>query len=465
MSNQNQQTGGRESFKSRLGFVLISAGCAIGIGNVWRFPYVVGENGGGLFVLLYILCLVVVGVPVLTMEYAIGRASKKSITCAYQELEKPKQKWHLHGYVSLVGNYLLMMFYTTVSGWMMYYFYRYAVGEMDGLDKTAVEGAFNGMLSEPGTMALWMGIVVVLGFAACSLGVQKGLERITKWMMIALLVLIIGLAVYSILLPGALEGLKFYLLPNAETVQKNGFFNVLVAALNQSFFTLSLGIGSMMIFGSYMKRDNTLLKESVTVAGLDTFVAITSGLIIFPACFAFGVQPDSGPGLVFITLPNVFSDMAAGRVLGTLFFLFMTFASLSTVMAVFENILSCCMDKWGWSRAKACIVNFVGVLVLSMPCVLGFNLWSDFQPLGPGSAVLDLEDFFVSNIMLPLGSLIILLFCTHKFGWGFDNYMTEANAGKGIKVPKILKVYFKWVLPVILIIMFVHGIIGVIQKL
>lgn len=465
MSNQNQQTGGRESFKSRLGFILISAGCAIGIGNVWRFPYVVGENGGGLFVLLYILCLVVVGVPVLTMEYAIGRASKKSITCAYQELEKPKQKWHLHGYVSLVGNYLLMMFYTTVSGWMMYYFYRYAVGEMDGLDKTAVEGAFNGMLSEPGTMALWMGIVVVLGFAACSLGVQKGLERITKWMMIALLVLIIGLAVYSILLPGALEGLKFYLLPNAETIQKNGFFNVLVAALNQSFFTLSLGIGSMMIFGSYMKRDNTLLKESVTVAGLDTFVAITSGLIIFPACFAFGVQPDSGPGLVFITLPNVFSDMAAGRILGTLFFLFMTFASLSTVMAVFENILSCCMDKWGWSRAKACIVNFVGVLVLSMPCVLGFNLWSDFQPLGPGSAVLDLEDFFVSNIMLPLGSLIILLFCTHKFGWGFDNYMAEANAGKGIKVPKILKVYFKWVLPVILIIMFVHGIIGVIQKL
>ncbi|MBQ8325801.1 MAG: sodium-dependent transporter [Lachnospiraceae bacterium] len=465
MSNQNQQTGGRESFKSRLGFVLISAGCAIGIGNVWRFPYVVGENGGGLFVLLYILCLVAVGVPVLTMEYAIGRASKKSITCAYQELEKPKQKWHLHGYVSLVGNYLLMMFYTTVSGWMMYYFYRYAVGEMDGLDKTAVEGAFNGMLSEPGTMALWMGIVVVLGFAACSLGVQKGLERITKWMMIALLVLIIGLAVYSILLPGALEGLKFYLLPNAETVQKNGFFNVLVAALNQSFFTLSLGIGSMMIFGSYMKRDNTLLKESVTVAGLDTFVAITSGLIIFPACFAFGVQPDSGPGLVFITLPNVFSDMAAGRILGTLFFLFMTFASLSTVMAVFENILSCCMDKWGWSRAKACIVNFVGVLVLSMPCVLGFNLWSDFQPLGPGSAVLDLEDFFVSNIMLPLGSLIILLFCTHKFGWGFDNYMAEANAGKGIKVPKILKVYFKWVLPVILIIMFVHGIVGVIQKL
>ncbi|MBR3684564.1 MAG: sodium-dependent transporter [Lachnospiraceae bacterium] len=465
MSNQNQQTGGRESFKSRLGFILISAGCAIGIGNVWRFPYVVGENGGGLFVLLYILCLVVVGVPVLTMEYAIGRASKKSITCAYQELEKPKQKWHLHGYVSLVGNYLLMMFYTTVSGWMMYYFYRYAVGEMDGLDKTAVEGAFNGMLSEPGTMALWMGIVVVLGFAACSLGVQKGLERITKWMMIALLVLIIGLAVYSILLPGALEGLKFYLLPNAETIQKNGFFNVLVAALNQSFFTLSLGIGSMMIFGSYMKRDNTLLKESVTVAGLDTFVAITSGLIIFPACFAFGVQPDSGPGLVFITLPNVFSDMAAGRILGTLFFLFMTFASLSTVMAVFENILSCCMDKWGWSRAKACIVNFVGVLVLSMPCVLGFNLWSDFQPLGPGSAVLDLEDFFVSNIMLPLGSLIILLFCTHKFGWGFNNYMAEANAGKGIKVPKILKVYFKWVLPVILIIMFVHGIIGVIQKL
>ena len=347
----------------------------------------------------------------------------------------------------------------------MYYFYRYAVGEMDGLDKTAVEGAFNGMLSEPGTMALWMGIVVVLGFAACSLGVQKGLERITKWMMIALLVLIIGLAVYSILLPGALEGLKFYLLPNAETIQKNGFFNVLVAALNQSFFTLSLGIGSMMIFGSYMKRDNTLLKESVTVAGLDTFVAITSGLIIFPACFAFGVQPDSGPGLVFITLPNVFSDMAAGRILGTLFFLFMTFASLSTVMAVFENILSCCMDKWGWSRAKACIVNFVGVLVLSMPCVLGFNLWSDFQPLGPGSAVLDLEDFFVSNIMLPLGSLIILLFCTHKFGWGFNNYMAEANAGKGIKVPKILKVYFKWVLPVILIIMFVHGIIGVIQKL
>lgn len=447
----------RESFKSRLGFILLSAGCAIGIGNVWRFPYVVGNNGGGLFVLFYLFFLIVIGIPLLTMEFAIGRKSRKSISRAYQELEKPGQKWHLHGYLGMAGNYVLMIFYTTVSGWMLYYFYKFLTGAFEGADTEAVNTAFQDMLAQPGTMAFWMLVIVVLGFLFCSFGLQKGVEKLTKGMMLALLVLIAVLAVHSLTLDGASEGLRFYLYPDVQSVAEKGIFEVIVAALNQSFFTLSIGIGSMMIFGSYLNKEQTLLKESVTIAGLDTLVAICAGLIIFPACFAYGVQPDSGPGLVFITLPNVFGSLPAGRVWGTLFFLFMTFASLSTVMAVFENIISCCMDLWGWSRKKTCLVNFVVVAVLSMPCVLGFNLWSSFEPFGAGSTVLDLEDFIVSNVMLPLGSLIILFFCTSRFGWGFHNYLEEANTGKGVHMPKALRIYLSYVLPVVLILLFLNG--------
>ncbi len=447
----------RETFKSRLGFILLSAGCAIGIGNVWRFPYVVGENGGGVFVLVYLLFLVIMGVPILTMEFAIGRASKKSTTCAYQVLEKPGQKWHLHGYVALIGNYLLMMFYTTVAGWMIYYFYRYAAGEMQGMDAEQVKEAFGVMLSEPVNMSFWMLVIVVVGFAICSLGLQKGVERITKWMMVALLGLILVLAAHSLTLEGGMEGLKFYLYPDMEKVREVGVMNVIVAAMNQSFFTLSLGIGAMLIFGSYMGKERSLMGEAVNIAALDTFVAIVAGLIIFPACFSFGVSPDSGPSLVFITLPDVFNAMAGGRIWGAMFFLFMSFASLSTIVAVFENIICCCMDRFGISRKKAAAVNLILIAVASMPCVLGYNVWSGFQPLGKDSSVLDLEDFLVSNLLLPGGSLIYLLFCTRKSGWGFNAYLAEANQGDGLKVPKAIRFYVTWILPLLVILILIQG--------
>lgn len=455
----------RERFGSRLGFILLSAGCAVGIGNVWRFPYVVGNNGGGLFVLFYLLFLIAVGVPILTMEYAIGRASRKSAVCAYQVLEKPGSKWHAHGPVAMVGNYVLMMFYTTVSGWMICYFARFLTGEMQGLDPQGVGEAFTAMLGNPGLMAFWMLVIVAAGFAICSVGLQKGVERVTKWMMLALLALIAVLAVHSLTLPGGMEGLRFYLYPDTAKVREAGLVSVISAAMNQSFFTLSLGIGAMLIFGSYLDNRRTLLGEALTVAGLDTIVALASGLIIFPACFSFGVSPDYGPGLVFVTLPNVFASMVGGRVWGTLFFLFMTFASLSTVMAVFENILSCCMDKWGISRGRAALFNGVLIAVLSMPCVLGYNLWSGFQPLGEGSAVLDLEDFIVSNILLPGGSLVYLLFCVSRTGWGFDNYLKEANQGKGMKMPRAVRVYVTYVLPILVLVLLIQSVWSVLGKL
>lgn len=449
----------RESFKSRLGFILISAGCAIGIGNVWKFPYVAGQNGGGIFVLIYLLCLIFVGVPVLTMEFAVGRASRKSITGCFQELEKPGQKWHFHGYSGLIGNYLLMMFYSTVSGWMLSYFFRFLKGDFVGATTEAVVTEFDGLLANPTELTFWMAVTVVGGFLVCSLGLQSGVEKISKPMMLGLLGLMVILAVNSIFLDGGMEGLKFYLVPDWSKVQENGLFNVIIAALNQSFFTLSLGIGSMAIFGSYMSKDYTLIGESLKISVLDTFVAITSGLIIFPACFAYGVSPDAGPPLIFITLPNVFSGMAGGRFWGSLFFLFMTFASFSTVIAVFENIIACCMDKWNWSRKKASLINCVAMLVLSMPCVLGFNVWSSFQPRGAGSTVLDLEDFIVSNLLLPIGSLIFLLFCTSRWGWGFDNYLEEVNTGKGLKLPRFLKGYVTYVIPVMIIIILIAGLV------
>lgn len=447
----------RESFKSRLGFILISAGCAVGIGNVWKFPYVTGQNGGGIFVLFYLLFLIAVGVPVLTMEFAVGRASQKSVVGCYQELEKKGSKWHLHGYVALFGNYVLMMFYTTVSGWMLSYFYRFLRNDFKGLGPEAVAEEFSGMLADPYGMAFWMAVIVIGGFLICSFGLQAGVEKISKPMMIGLLLLIVVLAFHSIALDGGMEGLKFYLVPDWGKVEKSGLVNVIIAAMNQAFFTLSLGIGAMEIFGSYMSREHTLLGESLRIAVLDTFVAIVSGLIIFPACFAYGVDPGAGPELIFITLPNVFSSMPGGNIWGSLFFLFMTFASFSTIIAVFENIIACCMDKWKISRRKASVINGILLLIASLPCVLGYNVWSSFQPRGAGSAVLDLEDFIVSNLLLPAGSLIFLLFCVTRWGWGFDRYLEEANAGAGVTIPRFLKGYVTWVLPCVILIILILG--------
>lgn len=449
----------RESFKSRLGFLLVSAGCAIGIGNVWRFPYVVGQNGGGLFVLLYLVFLIAMGLPVLTMELAVGRASRKSAVQGYQALEKPGSKWHIHGWFAIAGCYMLMMYYTTVSGWMVTYFYKFITGEfVSGMTAEEAGNVFANLLSDPVQMAFWMILIVVAGFLVCSQGLQNGLEKISKGMMSALLVLIIVLAVHSFVLPGAGEGVKFYLIPSIDTVRDVGFGNVIAAAMNQAFFTLSLGVAAMEIFGSYMNKDFTLAGEGVRICALDTFVAIMSGLIIFPACFSYGVEVGAGPSLIFITLPNVFVNMTGGRVWGSLFFLFMTFASFSTVIAVFENIMSFCMDMFGWSRKKAALVNCIAILVLSLPCVLGYNVWSNLHLIG-GRDVLDSEDFIVSNLLLPLGSLVYLLFCVTKWGWGFDNYMKEANTGEGIKIAKYLKPYFQFVLPVLILIILIQGLV------
>ncbi len=449
----------REKFSSRLGFILISAGCAIGIGNVWRFPYVTGNSGGAIFVLFYIMFLIIMGLPILTMEYSVGRASKLSIAKGYRKLEKPGQKWHLHAIIGIAGNYLLMMYYTIVTGWMLDYFYKMMTGKFVGADTAGVEQIFNNMLGNPGELTFWMILVVVLGFGICSLGLQKGVEKITKWMMIALIGIIMLLAVKSITLPGGMEGLKFYLVPNLDTVREVGLGNVIVAAMNQSFFTLSIGIGAMQIFGSYLDRKRTLLGETLIVEALDTFVAIFSGLIIFPACFAFGVEADSGPNLIFITLPNVFNSMAGGRIWGSLFFIFMTFAAMSTIIAVFENIISFAMDSFGWSRKKATAVNMILVAVLSMPCVLGYNLWSAFEPLKEGNTILDLEDFLVSNILLPLGSIIYILFCTSRYGWGWDKFIKEANLGDGPKFPRKLRFYCAYILPLFAAAILIYGLV------
>ena len=450
----------RETFGSRLGFILVSAGCAIGIGNVWRFPFLVGQNGGGLFVLFYLMFLVIMGVPVLTMELAVGRASRKSAVQGYQALEPAGSKWHIHGWFCMAGCYLLMMYYTTVAGWMLDYFAKFATGQFVDLGAGHAADAFNTMLSNPAEMGLWMVVIVIAGFAVVSFGLQNGLERISKWMMIALLVLIVILAVNSVLLPGAGAGVSFYLLPSVERAAEVGIGNVAMAAMNQSFFTLSLGIAAMEIFGSYMKRDNTLPGEAIRICALDTFVALMSGMIIFPACFAYGIEPDQGPSLIFITLTEVFVNMPGGRLWGSLFFVFMTFASFTTVIAVFENILVICCDCFGWERKKSCLINMVIVLVASVPCVLGYNLWSGLTFLG-GKNVLDTEDFLVSNLLLPIGSLIFLLFCVSKWGWGYDKYFAEANAGEGIKLPKSkwFKRYLQFVLPILILAILVQGLI------
>ncbi|GHJ81398.1 sodium-dependent transporter [Faecalibacterium prausnitzii] len=447
----------RETLKSRLGFILLSAGCAIGIGNVWKFPYIAGQGGGGAFVLFYLIFLVILGLPIMTMEFAVGRASRKSPVRAYQALEKPGQKWHIHGYFTLIGCYLLMMFYTTVAGWMLHYFYMTAVGKLAGLNAEQVAGKFTEMLASPATMTFWMVFVVVVSILVCAKGLQSGLERVTKGMMIALLLIMVVLAVNSLFMPGAKEGLSFFLVPDFARMQEVGVVNTLVSAMNQAFFTLSLGIGAMSIFGSYIGKEHSLLGESVRIVVLDTFVAITAGLIIFPACFTYHVDQTSGPSLIFITLPNIFANMSMGRLWGSLFFLFMAFAAMSTVLAVFENIICCGMELTGCSRKKSSLVNLVLIILLSMPCVLGYNLWAWDGFAVFGGAVLDVEDFLVSNLFLPLGSLVYLLFCVTHYGWGWQNYKKEVNTGKGLKVQDWMRGYLTYVLPLIVVFIFAFG--------
>lgn len=449
----------RESFKSRLGFLLVSAGCAIGIGNVWRFPYVTGQNGGGIFVLFYLIFLVIMGLPVLTMELAVGRASRKSAVLGYKALEKKGSKWHIHGWVAIFGCCMLMMYYTTVSGWMVTYFFKFLTGSFkSGMTTEDTAQAFSNLLGDPKQMAFWMILTVVVGFLVCSRGLQNGLEKISKFMMTALLLLIVVLAVHSFTLSNAAAGVKFYLVPNTEAVAAVGLKNVITAAMNQAFFTLSLGVAAMEIFGSYMGKDHTLAGEGVRICALDTFVAIMAGLIIFPACFSYNVEVNAGPSLIFITLPNVFINMSGGRIWGSLFFLFMTFASFSTVIAVFENIMSFCMDMFGWSRNKAALINCIVILIASLPCVLGYNVWSNLHLIG-GRDVLDSEDFIVSNLLLPIGSLIYLLFCVTKWGWGFEKYCEEANTGDGIKISKKLRPYFQFILPILIVFILIQGLI------
>ncbi|MBE6627736.1 MAG: sodium-dependent transporter [Ruminococcaceae bacterium] len=458
--NNNKQNTPREHLGSRLGFILLSAGCAIGIGNVWKFPYMAGQHGGAIFVLFYFAFLLLMGIPVLTMEFALGRAAQKSPARLYQELAPKGSKWYLHGYAAVAGNYILMMFYTTVAGWMLRYFVSTAKGDLAGLDAAGVGDYFGGMLSDPVSMTIYMGIVVVVGFLVCSFSLQKGLEKITKIMMTSLLVIMVVLAVNGFFMDGAAEGLKFYLLPDLEQANAVGWGNIIMGALTQSFFTLSLGIGSMAIFGSYLNKDRALFGEAINVAVLDTFVAITSGLIIFPACFSYGVQVDSGPNLIFVTLPNIFNDLPLGRFWGSLFFVFLSFAALSTVFAVFENIISCTRDMFGWSKRKACLINGVAMFLLSLPCVLGFNLLSGITPFGEGSGIMDLEDFMVSNLLLPLGSLVFAVFCVCRYGWGWKKFVAEANQGKGLKIANWMRPYMTYVLPVIIFVFFVISLIG-----
>lgn len=449
----------RESFKSRLGFLLVSAGCAIGIGNVWKFPYVAGQNGGGIFVLFYLLFLAVVGIPVLTMELAVGRASRKSTVEAYKMLENRGQKWHIHGWVGILGCFLLMMYYTVVSGWMLGYFVKFASGRFDGISADENAAVFNSMLENPVEMILWLGVTVAVGFSVCGLGLQKGIERITKFMMLGMFGILILLVVYCLTLEGAAEGIRFYLLPDLSGAFESGFGNVMTAAMNQAFFTLGIGLASMEIFGSYMPKENTLISESVRICVLDTLVAVMSGLIVFPACCSFGVEPDAGPPLIFETLPKVFANMAGGRVWGSLFFLFMTFASISTVIAVFENLTASCMESFGLKRKNAVIILAFLMFFASIPSVLGYNIFKEFTPVG-GRNILDSEDFVVSNLLLPSGALVYLLFCVTKWGWGFDEYIKEVNTGKGIKLSPKFKPYFQYVLPVLILVILFSGITG-----
>ena len=447
----------REKFGSRLGFILVSAGCAIGLGNVWRFPYITGQYGGAAFVLIYLFFLFVLGLPIMVMEFSVGRASQSSAALSFDKLEPEGTKWHWYKYGAMAGNYILMMFYTTICGWMIPYLGKMATGKFQGMNAEQITGEFSDLTAKPVLMTVCMVLVVLLCFAVCSKGLQKGVEKITKVMMLLLLVLMIILAVRSSTLEGASKGLSFYLSPDFGKVKEAGITNVVVAAMGQAFFTLSLGIGAIAIFGSYIDKKRSLTGEAVWITILDTCVALISGLIIFPACFAFGVNPGSGPSLIFITLPNIFNSMSGGRIWGTLFFICMFFASISTIIAVFENILCFAMDLTKCSRKKAVRFNIVAIILLSLPCILGFNVWSGVSPLGAGTNILDFEDFLVSNNLLPLGSLIYLLFCTSKVGWGWKNFLGEANAGEGARFPKWVRAYVTYVLPLIVLFIFVQG--------
>lgn len=449
----------RETLGSRLGFILISVGCAVGIGNVWKFPWLVGQYGGGFFVLIYLVFLCIMGVPVMTMEFSVGRAAKKSPVKMYQVIEPKGSKWHLHGYISLVGNILLMMYYTSVAGWMLNYFIKMLTGTFNGLRNSEINEVFSDMVGSPSQMVIYTVIIIVLGFAISSIGIQNGLEKISKVMMSALMIIMIVLAIHSIFVPGGSKGLEFYLKPDIERARAAGIFNVVVAAMNQAFFTLSIGMGSMAIFGSYIGDDRSLMGESATIAALDTFVAFTSGLIIFPACFAYGVKPDAGPSLIFKTLPNIFVNMPLGSLWGALFFVFMTFAAFSTVIAVFENIVAMMMDLTNFSRRKTSVICLIMMLVLSMPCALGFNVLSFIMPFGEGTTIMDFEDFLVSNLILPGGAVVFVLFCTMKKAWGWKNFTLEANKGKGLKVSDKIRFYCTFILPFLILFIIIYGLI------
>ena len=450
----------REKFSSRLGFILISAGCAIGLGNVWRFPYIVGKYGGAAFVLIYLAFLLVLGLPIVVMEFSVGRASKKSAALSFDVLEPKGSKWHLTKYIAMAGNYMLMMFYTTVAGWMVLYFLKMLKGDFTGLDAEATAREFDNMLANPAVMTFFMVIIVLICFAICAQGLVAGVERITKGMMLLLFVLLLVLAVHSVFLEGGAPGLEFYLKPDFGKMREAGLGEAVFAAMGQSFFTLSIGIGALAIFGSYIGREKRLTGEAISIALLDTMVAFMSGLIIFPACFAYEIEPAYGPSLIFITLPNVFNHMAGGRLWGALFFIFMAFAALSTVIAVFQNIISFATDLTGCSVKKAVFWNIIAIILLSMPCVLGFNVWSGFQPLGPGTTIQDLEDFILSNNLLPIGSVLYLLFCTSRYGWGFKNFLKEANEGDGLPFPAWARVYVSYILPLIVLFIFIEGYLG-----
>lgn len=449
----------REKFGSRLGFILVSAGCAIGLGNVWKFPYMCGQYGGAAFILIYLLFLVILGFPIMVCEFSVGRASQKSCATSFKVLEPDGTRWHEYSYIGMAGNYLLMMFYATVAGWMLYYFWRSLSGEFTAtpLSTEQISGKFNNLLQSPATLTFWMILSVILAFGICSLGVQKGVEKVTKIMMLLLLGLIVILAIHSTLLPGAGEGIRFYLVPDFHNMLEKGIGNVIFGAMSQAFFTLSIGMGSMAIFGSYLDKSRSLTGEALSITILDTFVALMAGLIIIPACFAYGIEPDAGPSLIFITLPNIFNQMTGGRIWGSLFFLFLSFAALSTVIAVFENIISFAIDLWGWSRKKAVIVNILAIIVLSMPCVLGYNLLSGFHPLGSGTTIMDLEDFLISSNVLPLGSLVYVMFCTTRYGWGFQNFLTEADAGNGLRFPHQLRWHMTYIIPVVVVFIYLKG--------
>ena len=449
----------REKFSSRLGFILVSAGCAIGLGNVWKFPYMCGQYGGAAFILIYLVFLAILGFPIMVCEFSVGRGSQKSCATSFKVLEPEGTRWHTYSYIGMAGNYLLMMFYTTVAGWMLYYFWRCLTGEFTNtpLNTEQISEKFNTLLQSPATLTFWMIVTVILAFGICSLGVQKGVEKITKIMLLLLLGLIVILAIHSTLLPGAKAGIRFYLVPDFHSMVEKGIGNVIFAAMSQAFFTLSIGMGSMAIFGSYLDKSRSLTGEALSITILDTFVALMAGLIIIPACFAYGIEPDAGPSLIFITLPNIFNQMSGGRIWGSLFFLFLSFAALSTVIAVFENIISFAIDLWSWSRKKAVLVNIIAIIVLSMPCILGYNILAGFHPLGSGTTIMDLEDFLISSNILPLGSLVYVMFCTTRYGWGFDNFLAEADSGNGLRFPHHLRWHMTYIIPTVVVFIYLKG--------